>query len=121
MLIRFLSHLVGLDIPWLVDDFFGEFLLLVTMFVLFAWVWFGYTGIRKNFLNFLGYISVLWGVLEINDLMGWLPFQHANFLEWNFVVFGVVILITDLRLKPFQLPLLAIIYLSLSWLATPGI
>ncbi len=120
MLIRFLSHLVGLDIPWLVDDFLGDFLALIALFVLFAWVWFEYTGFRKNFFQFLGYVGVLWGVLEVNDLMGWLPFQHANFLVWNFVVFGVVILITNTRLKRYQFPLLAVIYLTLSWLITPG-
>ena len=119
MLIRFLSHLVGFDLPWLVDDFFGEFLLLVMMFILFAWVWFGYTGFRKNFLPFVAYTFVLWGVLEVNTLMGWIPFQKTNFLQWNFAVFGTVILIAGTRFKRYQFPLLAIIYLGLSWLITP--
>ena|SRR3989338_8363651 len=119
MLLRFLSHLFGLDVTWLAGDFFGEFLLLVALFVLFAWVWFGYEGFTDGFKRFLPYTLVLWGVLEFNAVVGWIPFQQTNFLQWNFVVFGTVILIAGTCLRKYQLPLLALIYLGLSWLITP--
>ncbi len=119
MLLRFLSHLFGLDVPWLADDFFGEFLLLIVMFVLFAWVWFGYKGFTHGFKRFLTYVLVLWGVVEFTSVMNWLPFHQLHFLEWNFAVFGTVILVAGTRLKRYQLPVLAVIYLGLSWLITP--
>ncbi|MBS3062458.1 MAG: hypothetical protein J4203_01170 [Candidatus Diapherotrites archaeon] len=119
MLMRLLSHVVGLDFSWVADDLLLEFLPLVVMFFLFAWVWFDYKSYRESIPKFIWYAFVLYAVLDVAAVAGWKLFHQEQFFLWNVALFGTVILIAGTRLKKYQFPLVAIIYFTLSWLITP--
>ncbi len=118
MLLRFLSHLVGLDVPWLADDLIGDFIALAAISVLFFWVHDGYKGYRDAFYKFVLGFVFLYAVLDVMQLTGWTFFTHNYFLEFSVLQIAVEVLFANTRLQKFSLPFLVVSFLGLSWLVS---
>ncbi len=119
MLMRFLANLVGLDVPWLVDDLLLDFLAFVGISVMFFWVSDDYKGFGNGLYRFIVAYLFLYAVLDVMQLTGWTFFTHNHFLEFSLLQFGVAVLFVNTRLKKYALPFLALSFFTLSWLITP--
>ena len=118
MLMRFLANLVGLNIPWLVDDLLLDFLAFVAFGAIFFWVYDDYKGFVNGLYRFIVAYLFLYAVLDVMQLMGWTFFTHNHFLEFSLLQLGLGAIIANTRLQKYQLPILVISFFALSWLIT---
>lgn len=118
MLMRFLSHLFGLDVPWLADDLLTDFLAFIAISVMFFWVYDDYKGFRNGTYRFIVAYFFLYAVLDVMQLMGWTFFTHNHFLEFSLLQLGLGTIVANTRLQKYQLPILVISFFTLSWLIT---
>ncbi len=119
MLMRFLSHLVGLDLPWLADDLLGDFIAMVGISVMFFWIFDDYKGYRDLIFRHTAFYIFAWGILDVIQLLGWRHFTENYFLEFVFFQFAVNILLANTRFAKHGTAIIAGGFFFLSWLVTP--
>ncbi len=118
MLLRFLSHVVGLDVPWLVDDLLGDFLVMVGFSIMFLWIFDDYKGYRDILFRHTAFYIFAWGILDVMQLTGWTSFAHVYFLEFIFFQFAVAIMLANTRFAKHGTAIIAGGFFLLSWLVS---
>lgn len=116
MLMRFLSHLFGLDVTWLADDLLLTFLPFVMMWLMFYWAHDEWKGYGEAAWKFFAYFLLAYGILDVLSLMGWTLFAQNHMLEWGFVAFFWYVMLPGTPLIRYKLPIMVGSIFALSYL-----
>ncbi|MBS3062459.1 MAG: hypothetical protein J4203_01175 [Candidatus Diapherotrites archaeon] len=118
MLLRFLSHLVGLDLPWVANDLLLDFLAMAAFSFFFFWIFDDYKGFRSGLYRFTMVFLFLWAVLDVLQLMGWKPLTHSFTLEFFVFQLGIGTLLAGTRLHKHTTVIILMVFFIGSWLVT---
>lgn len=115
MLARFISNVLNLNVEWIAID-------LLLTFIVMTFILYTYHIIesknRKGILGFVLIMFVLWGVLDIISLLGLTLFTHNYMLEFFIFQFAFVYLIFRTRFEKYQLPVMVLVFVIMSWVVT---